>query len=79
MTSPPTGSAPTPRSHLAAPFHGHATVLVEVGQRVAAGQRLARVEAVKLEAVITAPAAGTVRQVAADGAVDGGDLVVVLS
>ena len=46
-----------------APFHGHATVLVEVGERVAAGQRLARVEAVKLEAVITAPVAGRVRRV----------------
>ena len=62
-----------------APFHGHATVLVEVGQRVEPGQVLARVEAVKLEAAVDAPAAGRVREVAADGPVDGGDVLVVLS
>ena len=62
-----------------APFHGHVSVLVEVGQRVAAGQLLARVEAIKLEAAVTAPTAGTVTRVAPTGTVDGGDVVVVLS
>ena len=62
-----------------APFHGYVSVLVEVGQRVVAGQPLARVEAVKLETVVTAPVAGTVDRVAAAGPVDGGDVVAVLS
>lgn len=65
--------------HVAAPFHGHASPLVRVGDRVERGQLLARVEAVKLEAAVTAPVAGTVEHVAPTGAVDGGDVLVVLS
>ena len=40
---------------------------------------LARVEAVKLEAAVTAPVAGVVQRVVASGDVDGGDVLVVLS
>lgn len=65
--------------HVAAPFHGHASLLVRPGQRVEAGALLARVEAVKLEAAVTAPVAGLVQRVAASGDVDGGDVLVVLS
>lgn len=64
---------------VAAPFHGHASLLVRPGERVEAGTVLARVEAVKLEAAVTAPVAGVVEQVAAGGDVDGGDVLVVLS
>ncbi len=66
---------------VAAPFQGVVTVVVEAGQQVAAGETLATIEAMKMEAAITAPVAGTVERVALGGtqAVEGGDLVVVLS
>ncbi len=65
---------------VAAPFQGVVTVVVEQGQQVAAGETLATIEAMKMEAAITAPVAGTVERVALSGtqAVEGGDLVVVL-
>ena len=67
--------------HVAAPFQGVVSVVVEEGQRVEAGETVATIEAMKMEAAITAPVAGTVARVALSGpqAVDGGDLVVVLS
>lgn len=68
-----------PSLPVAAPFHGHASLLVRPGQRVEVGQVLARVEAVKLEAAVTAPVGGVVERVAAGGDVDGGDVLVVLS
>jgi len=49
-----------------APMHGKLlAVLVEVGQTVAPGQRLAIVEAMKMEHALTAPFAGTVSAVPA--------------
>ena len=67
--------------HVAAPFQGVVSVVVEAGQQVEAGETVATIEAMKMEAAITAPMAGTVQRVALSGtqAVDGGDLVVVLS
>lgn len=67
--------------HVAAPFQGVVTVVVEKGDRVEAGQTVATIEAMKMEASITAPTAGTVERIALSGtqAVDGGDLVLVLS
>lgn len=67
--------------HVTAPFQGVVSVLVREGQRVAAGDVLATIEAMKMEAAITAPRAGTVARVALRDAqtVAGGDLVVVLS
>ncbi|MBA2953944.1 pyruvate carboxylase [Nocardioides sp. MAH-18] len=67
--------------HVAAPFQGVVTVVVEKGDEVEAGQTVATIEAMKMEASITAPAAGTVERIALSGtqAVDGGDLVLVLS
>jgi pyruvate carboxylase len=58
-----------------------ATIVVEQGQQVAAGDTVATIEAMKMEAAITAPVAGTVERLALSGtqAVDGGDLVLVLS
>ena len=66
--------------HVAAPFQGVVSVVVEAGQQVEAGETVATIEAMKMEAAITAPMAGTVQRVALSGtqAVDGGDLVVVL-
>jgi pyruvate carboxylase len=67
--------------HVAAPFQGVVTIAVEKGQQVAAGDTVATIEAMKMEASITAPVAGTVERLALSGtqAVEGGDLVLVLS
>ncbi|MGV0627069.1 pyruvate carboxylase [Mycolicibacter minnesotensis] len=66
---------------VAAPFAGVVTVSVANGDKVTAGQTLATIEAMKMEAAITAPADGTVTRVAVSGTaqVEGGDLLVVLS
>ena len=66
--------------HVAAPFQGAVTVVVEKGEEVEAGQTVATIEAMKMEAAITAPRAGTVERLALAGTqtVDGGDLVLVL-
>ncbi|WGL51670.1 pyruvate carboxylase [Nocardioides sp. BP30] len=65
---------------VAAPFQGVVTVGVEVGDTVAAGDTVATIEAMKMEAAITAPVGGTVRRVALSGtqSVEGGDLVLVI-
>jgi pyruvate carboxylase len=67
--------------HVAAPFQGAVTVVVEKGEEVEAGQTVATIEAMKMEAAITAPRAGTVERLAFSGTqtVDGGDLVLVLA
>lgn len=67
--------------HIAAPFAGVVTIGVAEGQKVSAGQTVATIEAMKMEAAITAPTDGTVARVAvaATAQVEGGDLLVVLS
>jgi pyruvate carboxylase len=67
--------------HIAAPFAGVVTVGVEAGDHVDAGQTIATIEAMKMEAAITAPKAGSVSRVAvsATAQVEGGDLLVVVS
>ena len=66
--------------HVAAPFAGVVTVGVAVGDTVEAGQTIATIEAMKMEAAITAPKAGTVGRVAVGSTaqVEGGDLLVVI-
>ncbi len=66
--------------HIAAPFAGVVTVGVSVGDQVSAGQTIATIEAMKMEAPITAPADATVERVAVSttAQVEGGDLLVVL-
>ena len=54
----------TNHDHVAAPFAGVVTVGVAVGDEVTAGQTVATIEAMKMEAAITAPKAGTVNRVA---------------
>ncbi|WP_240938060.1 biotin/lipoyl-containing protein [Nocardioides sp. JQ2195] len=67
-------------SQVAAPFVGVVTPLVSEGDRVRAGDPVALIEAMKMEAVITAPVDGTVSRLAiADPqSVEGGDLLIVL-
>ncbi|EJZ11135.1 pyruvate carboxylase [Mycolicibacterium vaccae] len=67
--------------HIAAPFAGVVSVNVAVGDAVAAGQTIATIEAMKMEAAITAPKAGTVVRVAVSATeqVESGDLLVELS
>ncbi|MFV0493502.1 pyruvate carboxylase [Mycobacterium sp.] len=66
--------------HVPAPFAGVVSVGVAEGERVTAGQAVATIEAMKMEAPITAPADGIVERVAvsATAQVEGGDLLVVL-
>ena len=71
---------PSKPGHIAAPFAGAVSPAVQEGQQVEAGQTVATVEAMKMEAAITTPVAGTVRRIAI-GAVqqlEGGDLVMVI-
>jgi len=65
---------------VAAPFSGVVTLKVEVGASVAAGQPVATIEAMKMEAAITTPVAGTVTRLAipATQQVEAGDLIVVI-
>ena len=67
--------------HVAAPFAGVVTVGVVAGDTVEAGATIATIEAMKMEAAITAPKAGTVERVAVapTAQVEGGDLLVVVS
>ncbi|WP_242091118.1 pyruvate carboxylase [Curtobacterium sp. DN_7.5] len=71
---------PSDQKHVAAPFSGVVTLKVAVGDVVVAGQAVASIEAMKMEAAITAPVAGTVGRLAipATQQVDAGDLLVVL-
>ncbi|QNN53681.1 pyruvate carboxylase [Nocardioides mesophilus] len=67
--------------HVAAPFDGVVTLAVAVDDRVEAGATVATIEAMKMEAAITAPVAGRVERIALSGTqqVEGGDLVLVIS
>jgi len=67
--------------HVAAPFQGAVTIVVAEGDAVSAGDVVATIEAMKMEASITAPVDGTVERLALSGtqAVEGGDLVLVLT
>ncbi len=64
-----------------APMHGRLLqIFVRVGEHVAAGQRLAIIEAMKMEHTLSAPFAGTVRAIAAapgDQLVEGGEIVLI--
>ncbi|SDC63830.1 pyruvate carboxylase [Actinokineospora iranica] len=67
-------------SHVAAPFAGVVTLAVAEGDEVEAGATVATIEAMKMEAAITAPKAGKVSRLAIGSVqqVEGGDLLVVL-
>ena len=63
-----------------APFAGVVTLTVEAGDVVEAGQSVATIEAMKMEAAITAGVGGTVERLAIGHAqaVEGGDLLLVI-
>jgi pyruvate carboxylase len=67
--------------HVAAPFAGVVTLAVEEGQEISSGHTVATIEAMKMEAGITAPTAGTVTRLAIGPVqqVEGGDLLLELS
>jgi pyruvate carboxylase len=56
------------------------TPVVAQGDTVEAGAKVATIEAMKMEAAITAPRAGAVERIALAGTaqVEGGDLVLVI-
>jgi pyruvate carboxylase len=66
--------------HVASPFAGVVTLAVAEGDDVAAGATVATIEAMKMEASITAPRSGRVQRTAINSVqqVEGGDLVLVL-
>jgi pyruvate carboxylase len=66
--------------HVAAPFAGVVTLAVGRGEAVEQGQTVATIEAMKMEASISAPRAGTVARTAIGAVqqVEGGDLLLVL-
>ncbi|MEV0599793.1 pyruvate carboxylase [Streptomyces sp. NPDC050315] len=66
--------------HLPAPFAGVVTLAVEEGQQVEAGATIGTIEAMKMEAAITAPTGGTVTRIAISpiAQVEGGDLLIVV-
>ncbi len=71
---------PAQPGQIAAPFMGVVTLKVAEGEKVAVGQTVATIEAMKMEAAITAPVAGTVQRLAvpATQQVEAGDLLVVV-
>jgi pyruvate carboxylase len=72
---------PTKPGHVAAPFAGAVTVTVAEGDEVKDGATVATIEAMKMEAAITAPISGKVERIAiAEVAqIEGGDLVLVIA
>jgi pyruvate carboxylase len=68
-------------AHVAAPFAGTVSLTVGAGDRVEAGQTVATIEAMKMEAPITASLAGRVERLAVSpvASVEGGDLLLVIS
>ena len=71
---------PTQPGHVAAPFAGVVTVIAAEGDEVEAGATVATIEAMKMEAAITAPVGGKVQRLAIGSIqqVEGGDLVLVI-
>ncbi|MBO2447255.1 pyruvate carboxylase [Actinomadura barringtoniae] len=80
--APPVERAdPGDPGHVAAPFDGSVTLRVAKGDQVAAGDVVATIEAMKMEASITAPVAGTVARLAVPVAtqVQAGDLLLAIT
>ncbi|KRA31128.1 MULTISPECIES: pyruvate carboxylase [unclassified Nocardioides] len=71
---------PSRPGHVSAPFQGVVSITVAEGDQVEAGDTVATIEAMKMEAAITTSVAGTVRRVAFTHpqAVEAGDLVLVV-
>ncbi len=71
---------PSSKGQVPAPFGGVVSVTVEEGARVEAGVTVATIEAMKMEAAITAPVSGVVERLAISQQqqVEGGDLLLVI-
>ncbi|RAY11517.1 pyruvate carboxylase [Actinomadura craniellae] len=71
---------PNVPGHIAAPFFGSVTAKVSVGDRVSAGDVVAVIEAMKMEATITTPVSGTVSRIPVPGPtqVEAGDLLLTI-
>lgn len=67
--------------HVAAPFSGVVTVAVNPGDELSAGQTIATIEAMKMEAAITTPIGGIVGRVVTTGPtkVEAGDLLIEIA
>ncbi|MFI0452494.1 pyruvate carboxylase [Actinomadura sp. 6N118] len=80
-TPPVERADPNEPGHVAAPFDGSVTLRVAKGDEVAAGDVVATIEAMKMEAAITAPVAGTVGRLAVPEVtpVQAGDLLIVIA
>ena len=67
--------------HIAAPLTGVVTVAVEQGAKVAAGDAIATIEAMKMESAVTAPVDGVVERIVVTSGtgVEPGDLLMVIS
>lgn len=67
--------------HVSAPFGGVVTLEVAVGDHVEAGAKVASIEAMKMEAAITAASAGIVERLAISlvQQVEGGDLLLAIN
>ena len=72
---------PNNPGHVAAPFAGVVTVTVHEGDQVQEGATVATIEAMKMEAAITAAVSGVVKRLALADVqqVEGGDLVLVIA
>jgi pyruvate carboxylase len=72
---------PAEPGHVAAPFDGVVSPTVQVGDKVEAGATVATIEAMKMEASITAQVGGVVERLAIDSTaqLEGGDLVLVIT
>ncbi|MDO4908614.1 MAG: pyruvate carboxylase [Corynebacterium sp.] len=72
---------PANPGHVAAPFAGVVTVTAVEGDKVEAGAPVAVIEAMKMEATITAPISGTVTRIVLNqtAKVEGGDLLLVIA
>lgn len=72
---------PSDPGHVAAPFSGVVTLKVAPGEEVEAGQAVASIEAMKMEAAITSPVRGIVERAAITSPqqVESNDLLVVVS
>ena len=72
---------PSNLGHVAAPFQGVVSLKTVVGTKVELGQAVASIEAMKMEATITASSSGVVKRLAISGtqAVEAGDLILEIA